>query len=463
MDLPAAILVDVLVVSTCSALLWRYGQLTALHPGAVYIPFHILVFTLRAWFVLEGAPTLFTGWGNGALPVSFPELSWALNLVDIALVSMTLAWIKVAADARRWHLTADRKEYASDSALLSTKVLWSVSAVAFPIGIIALLLFGNLSTSTEALKPRVELGEWQTSSWLITTQSWSGLILIALVYVYGFRKLYIIPLCLYLAFMSFQGYDRFRVVIPAIYLAMVWLTRKGRKWPPLWISLGALALMTLFAPMKTIGFMVQREAPISDIVDVAAKSITDFAEGHSGEQMILDEFASAVTLVDDSQRFSYGTLYYPLLTMPVPRQLWPDKPALNEYMREVSTPARPMAVSGMITTLHGESYANGGLVGVAAISLIVAYYLGRFYFAAIRKSYFSVYRFAYLLVACNLIQVYRDGLVSLIVFTVVNMLPLVAISLLSYIVWRAPLKSQVAGLGIRTRRAQDRVRISNRT
>jgi hypothetical protein len=441
MELQTAILVDVLVISTCAALLWRYGQPTALHPGAVYIPFHVLVFTSRAWFVLEGAPTLFTGWGSGALPVSFTELSWALNLADIAMISMTLAWIKVAADDRRRHLTANKKDSAFASALLSTKVLWSVSAIAFPVGIAALVLFGNLSTSTEAFKPRVELGEWQTSSWLITTQSWSGLVLIALVYAYGFRKLYIVPLCIYLAFMSFQGYDRFRVVIPVIYLTMVWLTRTGKRWPPLWICGGGLILMMLFIPMKKIGFMVQREAPISDIFDVTAESITDFAEGHSGEQMVLDEFASIVSLVDDSKHYYYGTLYYPLLTIAIPRQFWTDKPALSEYVREISTPSRPMAVSGMIATLHGESYANAGLTGIAAISFLIAYYLGRFYFAAMRRSYFSVYRFTYLIVACNLIQVYRDGLVSLVVFTIVNMLPLVAISLLSYIIWRAPFKS----------------------
>jgi len=35
--------------------------------------------------------------------------------------------------------------------------------------------------------------------------------------------------------------------------------------------------------------------------------------------------------------------------------------------------------------------------------------------------------FTYLLVACNLIQVFRDGLISLFVFTLINMLPLVVL------------------------------------
>jgi hypothetical protein len=63
----------------------------------------------------------------------------------------------------------------------------------------------------------------------------------------------------------------------------------------------------------------------------------------------------------------------------------------------------------------------------------LAYILGRIYFRAYRSDYFTVLRLSYLLIACNLIQVYRDGLVSLIVFTWVNMMPLMVIILLHYV------------------------------
>ncbi|MBC8131385.1 MAG: hypothetical protein H7X95_00280 [Deltaproteobacteria bacterium] len=39
-------------------------------------------------------------------------------------------------------------------------------------------------------------------------------------------------------------------------------------------------------------------------------------------------------------------------------------------------------------------------------------------------------RFAYVLLSVNLIQVYRDGLLSIVVFTFVNMMPLVIIVIL---------------------------------
>jgi hypothetical protein len=92
-----------------------------------------------------------------------------------------------------------------------------------------------------------------------------------------------------------------------------------------------------------------------------------------------------------------------------------------------------MGEAGMIVTLLGESYANFGYFGIILIPFLTAYWLGRAYFRAYRNSYFSVARFFYLMIACNLIQVYRDGLISIVVFTFINMMPLALIVLLHYL------------------------------
>ena len=93
-----------------------------------------------------------------------------------------------------------------------------------------------------------------------------------------------------------------------------------------------------------------------------------------------------------------------------------------------------MGELGMIVTFLGESYANFGYAGIVLIPMLLAYILARVYFRAYRSNYFSVMRLSYLLIACNLIQVYRDGLTSIIVFTWVNMMPLMIIVLLHYII-----------------------------
>ncbi len=435
MSLYQALLLDLLIVVSCTILMTKYARVSALHPGPVYLLFHLMIFTSRAYSVLTGSSTLFAGWSHGGIPVSEDEIAWALSLADIGLVSMTLAWLQAARDDWRKHGTERSDAEMRTNAVLSERIIWVVSAVAAPIGIIALVLFGNTG---DAGVYKVDLGDWNSSSWTMVTQSWAGLVLLALIYYYGFRKWLMVPMCGYLLVMAVQGFNRFRVIVPLLYLLLVYLSRKGKKWPPIWMVGAAMAVLLVFFPLKTIGHMVQNGEPISDMADVANNMIADVSSGHSEDQMVMDEFASTVSLVDDSHHYYYGILYYPLLTLPVPKQWWPDKPALNQYQHEISNPSRPMARAGMVATLHGESYANMGALGIVVIGYFVAYYLARFYFTAMRESYESVFRFTYIMVACNLIQVFRDGLISLVVFTLVNMAPLVLIAVLSWLTFRRP-------------------------
>jgi len=152
--------------------------------------------------------------------------------------------------------------------------------------------------------------------------------------------------------------------------------------------------------------------------------------GKAPDQMILDQLASGLTLVDDYGSFHLGKTYLALLTLPVPRPLWEDKPGLADHLDVLSIEKRPMAQWGMVLTYLGEAYVNFGNAGVLLVPALLGYALSRFYFIAYRAPYRSVLRFAYLLTACSLIQVYRDGLVSLVVFTMVNMMPLVFLILL---------------------------------
>ena len=58
-------------------------------------------------------------------------------------------------------------------------------------------------------------------------------------------------------------------------------------------------------------------------------------------------------------------------------------------------------------------------------ALGLAIFLAWFRRKAYAAPYDSVLRFSYVVLSVNLIQVYRDGLQSIIVFTFVNMMPLV--------------------------------------
>src|SRR4030095_1359599 len=90
-------------------------------------------------------------------------------------------------------------------------------------------------------------------------------------------------------------------------------------------------------------------------------------------------------------------------------------------------------------TFMGEFYLNFGYFGIVVMTYLTGFVLARLYFRAYRSGYFSTLRFGYLLITCNLILVYRDGLMSLFIFTLVNMMPLSIIVFLHLI---RPLRSR---------------------
>jgi hypothetical protein len=307
---------------------------------------------------------------------------------------------------------------------LDERRLLPVAVGAIIVGTVGMLSVSALPGRTSS---GVDFGMWGNSSWVTNTQMWLGIAVLALIYWYGFRRSLLLIISVYLFVMAYQGFNRFRVIIPALLLSQVYLDRKNLRWPTRWMVVAILLLALVFIPLKSIGQMAQQGKSLSEIIESSINSLTSTTNGGFSELGFLDQFASALTLSDEAGHFYYGTTYLSILTLPIPRPLWPDKPALNFYLPEISTPARPMAQLGMIVTLVGESYINFGYLGVIVVPFLLAYWLARFYFYAYRQGYFSVTHFLYLLTASSLIQVYRDGLTSLVLFTLVQYMPLMLI------------------------------------
>ncbi|MEN3334567.1 MAG: hypothetical protein V7641_3932 [Blastocatellia bacterium] len=422
---------DVVTVVACLVLLLRYGRLSHSHPGTIYLFFHLYTFTFRLFGLLFGAETLFSQYQGFFEVITHGEIVRAALLGDLALAVMTIAWIKAAADDLK-KIRRSPELLVEGESNLSLRYIWIVVAIAFPLGIIGLLTFANvpgLSVMRDALEP----GEWQTSSYFFILQVWAGLALLALIYWYGFRWWLALPMSLYLLIMAYQGYHRFRVLIPALLLVQIFLDRRKLRWPPLPLAAVLVASLLIFFPLKSIGQMAQEGESVNEIVSMSTESVNEALVAKAPDQQFLDQFACALALVDDAEHYYYGATYLPLVTLPIPHQWWPDKPGLADYLKDISKPWRPMSQLGMIVTFLGESYINFGYVGIIVIPILLAYILGRVYFRAYRSNYFTIARLAYLLIACNLIQVYRDGLVSIVIFTWVNMMPLMILILLHYI------------------------------
>jgi hypothetical protein len=445
-DITVALLVDVVTMITCIVLLLRYGRLAHSHPGTIYLFFHLYTFTFRLLGLLFGAETLFSQYQGFMEAVTHGEIARAALLGDLALAVMTVAWIKASADDLK-KIRRAPESLVDGGPNLSLRYIWIVVVVAFPLGIFGLLTFANvpgLSVVRDALEP----GEWQTSSYFFIMQVWAGLALLALIYWYGFRWWLVLPMSVYLLIMAYQGYHRFRVLIPALLLVQIFLDRRKLRWPPPHLSAVLAVSLLIFFPLKNIGQMAQEGESVNEIVSMSTESVNEALVAKAPDQQFLDQFACALSLVDDAEHYYYGSTYLPVVTLPIPHQWWPEKPGLADYLKDISKPWRPMSQLGMIVTFLGESYINFGYVGIIVIPILLAYILGRVYFRAYRSNYFTIARLAYLLIACNLIQVYRDGLVSIIIFTWVNMMPLMIIILLHYILPSRKKKKALAAYAV---------------
>ena len=416
-SLYSVVLLDLCIWLACLAALLRFGNLSITHPATTYLAFHGWLISTRAIAILNGAATVFS-W-PGASSVTRQEIVRAVMLADAALIAMTCAWIMAA--TRASVLQRER----TIPAALRPDIIHGVAWVAIPAGCVAILLWSKLPGF-----PHGPAGEWATSSWIVIAQTWAGLGLLAIIYWHGFRPLLVLSMGIYLAVMIYQGEYRFRLLIAAILLLQIYVDRQRRRWPKFSVAAILVLCGLLFFPLKSIGRELQAGDTADQIWRSARNGITDVLRGNHPDEMILDEFAASLTLADQHGKLYWGSTYLGLLTVAVPRQWWPEKPGLAEFEKDISTAERPFAECGMVVTMLGEFYLNFSYVGVGVLSFLIAYLMGSWYYLAYQHGYFTVARFMYLIVACSLIQVFRDGLISLFVFTVINMTPLTAIAFL---------------------------------
>jgi hypothetical protein len=405
--------IDVVVILWCLVLLAMRRDLRFSHPAVVYLAFHILVLSTRAWAVLNGAPTV--------LNTTEAEITRALNVADLALVSITLGWLTVrSARPQKAHSSARHGANAPRWTPLSDRKLRVVALTALPVGLISLVTLARIP-GVEG--PRSDIA----TSYQTLAVTWPGLILILLIYRYGFRWSLVLPMLTYLSLVSIQGFGRYRLILPAILLVQIWLDGRGRKWPSAWMLATIAAVAIAFFPLKSVGDLVQHGASVSEIQDAVTTSTRETFAGRSSDQTILDDLAITLTLTDSHGKLFLGGPYLNLLTLPIPRPLWPDKPGLADHIHEISTPARPLGSIGAVTTLPGDLYLNFSYPGIMLGMFILGRFSGRMFLRAYRRPYGSVERLGYLLVSACVIQFARDGLVSVPVFLLVHQLPLVAL------------------------------------
>ena len=417
-ELFSALIVD--IICLVFTLMIMRDRLAFSHPFFMYIFFHIVVVTVRGWQLYNGAPSLYSGL-NQFQAITEVEIYKAIFMAVVALIVFALAsWM-----GRYSLLSPPPKELINVQMKTMNPIYTNyVCYICLPIG---LVLFIFVQGGYLHLLPN--------SSYFTSFAQWTVCCLLMLIFVHGFKRIYVIPTIIYLTIVAMQGYHRTQLILPIIFLTCLYLSNQKKKWPPVSFLVLAIIGFAIFPQLKHIGKHLKNDNYEQALIQLVAPftgNKDDKNDKESNALNFLDQYAGALSLRDQADKYYYGSTYLSLVTLPIPRVLWPNKPGLADHIIETSTFSRQYSTEGRIITYIGESYFNFGYYGLLIIPGLLAFLLSRWYHRVLTYPAKSLSLCLWLVVFSSLIQVFRDGLASLITFTIMINTPLFFVALLSF-------------------------------
>jgi len=399
------LILDVLVTATVILLMFR--RMNLWHPLTAYLLFHLYSFSYRLFQLILGAPPMYA-LGDSITP---EEFSRAMIWADIALIVFAFAsWLA----HRNFEAKAERPVVRR---VMNPNIARTIGILCLPVGAFFLYTVKagtiNLSTDNAA------------AGYVQVAAMWPIGALGLLVFAFGFRWYLVGLIAFFLGVVALQGYHRFMLVLPLLFFVAYYLQTTRRRWPTWPILIGAVLFMLIFPRLKYIGRAVEN-GDTQDAVALLAQSFTlggKDKEDADSEQF-LDQFAGGLTLIDYNERKFLGSTYVAIITLPIPRAWWPRKPGLADHLQEISTSGRNYALEGRIITYLGESYLNFGYVGLFLIPALMGYLLTAYCLYTATGPMQRLSRYVYLVFFMALLLTFRDGLLSIFVFSFVHNMPM---------------------------------------
>jgi hypothetical protein len=401
-------LLDVFVVLAVVVLMFR--RMAFWHPLTAYLLFHLYSFTYRLFQILSGAPLMYTGQAN-AEAITVEEINRALLWADFALAVFAFAsfWAHLRFDAKAEQPVVRR--------VMNPNIARTIGLLCLPIG--AYFFYGIKSATLDLSVSSASAGYVQVMA------MWPMGVLGLLVFAFGFRWYLVALIAFFLGVVALQGYHRFMLILPLLYFAAYYLQTVRRRWPTFPIIIGAILVALVFPRLKYIGQAVQ----YGDTQEAFAQLGQSFTFNSKDKEIstseeFLDQYAGSLTLADFNDRKFWGSTYLAIITLPIPRAWWPNKPGLADHLQEISTSGRRYDVEGRITTYLGESYLNFGYAGFFFIPALMGYVFTAYFLQSATGPMQRLSRYVYLVIFMALVQTFRDGLLSIFVFTIVHNMPM---------------------------------------
>jgi hypothetical protein len=401
-------LLDLGVVLAVVVLMFR--RMAFWHPLTIYLLFHLYSFSYRLFQILGGAPLMYTGQAN-AEAITPEEISRAMLWADAALILFVAAswWAHMVFEAK--------SDQPIERRVLNLNIAKAIGLLCLPLG--AYFFYTVKTTGFVASIDSAAAGYIQVMS------MWPIGVLGLLIFAFGFRWHLLALTAFFLGAVAFQGYHRFMLILPLLYFAALYLQTQRKRWPGILMVVAAIMVGLVFPRLKYIGSSIQYgdyDNAVAMIQESFGKKKNEYEVAATED--FLDQFAGGLSLIDGNDRHFMGSTYLAILTLPMPRAWWPEKPGLADHLQEISTSGRRYDIEGRILTYLGEAYANFGYAGMIIIPAMLGYLLTAACLRATTGPMLRLGRYLYLVFFMALIQTFRDGLLSIVVFTFVHNMPM---------------------------------------
>ncbi|MDC7786713.1 hypothetical protein PQJ75_08260 [Rhodoplanes sp. TEM] len=401
------------------------------HPIAYYLAFHGLVFVVRPFFQhyleLNSVYALYRFWPD-------PEVKHVTLLIaNLGLASFFLGAMWTGNLPMRFP-TAEQQDAQDRRG---------------PLLIVTLLLVSPLILMSMRYALSINFGEYDlrnmvrdastfrtlytdTSAYIADANLMLGALGVAIAWAYRFRPVALLPFVAFVALRLTIGWMRHSFVLMTIALALLFLFDRRRRWPAPWMVAVGLAGAVMFSALSEHRSLVA-EWITGEVT--RARVVTERAHFFDGLDFANLEFVEYIVTIVPGQTktFNYFSNSLEVLTAPIPRALWPEKPTGSPIsFYNINNYGYPI---GITFTVVGEGWQSLGYAGVVVWCLLGGLLWGgayRLFVANVTSTFATLY---YLLVLPVSLMWFRDGvLITLVQFPLSFVAPILLCQLLGRVV-----------------------------
>ena len=404
------LVLSVVIYAAVAIIYFRDPSASFFHPITFYLLFHGLVFVARpisAWHY---------GFDQTYNAMKFtPTMSdkiEALICTNIALVVFVTVCLLLIREPL--HFKQDAHDLAQRR-MLTERFL----PVAIVLGGIAAYSiywtldymqsgrdFTELDLRTGARVMTATNGYFYSAGWMLAT-------IVAVIAFLGRFRLWSFAPFVAFALFRFAAGQRGAVIAAVVMMALLYMYDKRRKWPTIAVVAAAIPTVLAFNAIQADRGIALREAFGFEISEVDRRRYSVVREQRFLESIDIGmlEMVEFLTwsIPERSKSYDYFLGNLQILTEPIPRVLWPDKPEgapikmFNLYSHAVTINA--------VMSVPGVGWMYWGYPGVAIWAAVFALIYGSAYkaFALSQQSNLAV--LAYMIFLATAVVAFRDGLI----------------------------------------------------